>query len=129
MKREIKFRAWDNKFSRMYEYGEKCIGIHYDDWELQRLFENGDEAECAEIDGEIIILMQYTGLKDKHEKEIYEGDVFKLYHADSTYGDSYVVTYNEIHLQWYLGDNALCGMRVQDEEIIGNIYENPDLAK
>ena len=47
MKREIKFRAWDKKFSRMYEYGEKCIGIHYDDWELQRLFENGDEAECA----------------------------------------------------------------------------------
>ena len=42
--REIKFRAWDDKFSRMYEYGEKCIGIHYDDWELQRLFENGDEA-------------------------------------------------------------------------------------
>lgn len=71
--REIKFRAWDGK--RMYydpnDFYLRMDGSCFDVFEGEM-----DEPICGQP-----ILMQYTGLKDKNGKEIYEGDIVKTsYH-------------------------------------------------
>jgi len=77
-------------------------------------------------------LMQYTGLKDKNGKEIYEGDVIELLNASDNYG----TRRNRRVVEWRaglctLGFNLGIGRKRNGcvYEIIGNIYENPELLK
>ena len=82
-----------------------------------------------------LIVMQYTGLKDKHGKEIYDGDIVTI-----TYIECRRCKYieSETGLIAWSTDNACWGLKVgddkeyypigwEDSEIIGNIYENPEL--
>jgi uncharacterized phage protein (TIGR01671 family) len=123
-KREIKFRAWQTKYETMYnptdgiyiEFGETLV-VGFDDGDLR-------------LEGEDVVLMQYTGLKDKNEKEIYEGDIvsygknrlFAVVWAEK-YGSWYVVPCGE-----YENDSEL-GKTEKACEVIGNIYENPELLQ
>lgn len=126
MKREIKFRAWDKIKKRMYldiqlQYSEgKWLALPY-----------GSHAEPLES----FDLMQYTGLKDKNGKEIYEGNILNW---GRHIGNKKPL--NEI-VQWYQKD-GFCGFRLKSTkddtympinpfnlklEVIGNIYENESL--
>ena len=136
--REIKFRAWDISNKKMLIQKEK-----YNDFEdltnfLQ--FEVWDLLDCDE-DKKNIILMQFTGLKDKNGKEIYEGDIVEI--KEETHkrlqgfkGQKYKVIFNEgsfeIKREINIGieqnnlgtvNSYIC------LEIIGNIYENPELLE
>ena len=66
--REIKFRVWDIINKRILNYGEI---MHLPMWEV---FPGTPEQRAFNV-------MQYTGLKDKHGKEIYEGDLCKSYNG------------------------------------------------
>lgn len=71
-------------------------------------------------------LIQYTGLKDKNDKEIYEGDIVYI----AGMGNS-KVEWDRCHAGWIF-DNRSQGCEYSDviediETIIGNIYENPEL--
>lgn len=77
------------------------------------------------INGQI---MQYTGLKDKSGKEIYEGDIVKEQYHGSLYVQE--VKWSEPNSGFWIGGAAHLNKGVaQDLEIIGNIYENSELLK
>ena len=122
--REIKFRAWHKEKKIMGE----VLGI---DILHKEIFFSNEDADCYEhTDFKDIELMQYTGLKDKNEKEIYEGDILKL-------RDNHGIQLVKYHDEWsaFIVESqkdtsvGVLGLYFdkEDFEIIGNAYENPEL--
>lgn len=122
--REIKFRAWHKGKKIMGE----VLGI---DILHKEIFFSNEDADCYEhTDFKDIELMQYTGLKDKNEKEIYEGDIVKL---RANHGIGVVKYYDEwgAFVIEYIKPRPLAVLGInyykENIEILGNIYENPEL--
>ena len=138
MNREIKFRVWDIENKKMldleelnYEYGEPAIRTTmYSDY-----FGTDD-----------MILMQYTGLKDKNGVEIYEGDIVKAHFTKGhwTYNDKSYYGYKNGRVEYcvdcfilYIENykekiyplSAFGDRQIKDLEVIGNIYDNPELIE
>ncbi len=110
--RVIKFRAWDKTLNKIHSWS--TIENHFTLEEL--------------LDTNFFEAMQYTGLKDKNGVEIYEGDIL------SYFGFEYEVTFEESAFGWSEDGQfyAFAEMAIDEIEktkIIGNIYENPKLAK
>ena len=126
--REIKFRAWHKEKKEIIDV-EEIDFIN----EVINYIDNDYLNNRQEIIGayfENIELMQYTGLKDKNEKEIYEGDIVKL---RANHGIGVVKYYDEwgafVVEYIKLKKIAVLGMNYceEDIEVIGNIYENTEL--
>ena len=122
--REIKFRAWLKEKKIMGE----VLGI---DILHKEIFFSNEDVDCYEhSDFKDIELMQYTGLYDKNEKEIYEGDIVKL---RANHGIGVVKYYDEwgAFVIEYIKPRplAVLGMNYykEDIEVLGNIYKNPEL--
>lgn len=122
MTREIKFRAWNKIARRMSE-----------PFNLYSLTDGYFTNKKGTIDAMTFVLsecdvIQFTGLKDKNDKEIYEGDILKV---PEEYGEDKVI------VSWYVSSGAWglkgCEMFLydltNDREVIGNIHENPELLK
>lgn len=109
--REIKFRAWLPDIQMMNNW---MSGV------------DGGTKENIEsyLDDPDSILMQYTGLKDKNGKEIYEGDIV---HFKTKGGNemTYDVRYSDYHAGFK--PTRLTQTNYQEITVIGNIYENPEL--
>ena len=114
-----KFRAWDKENKEMVEVellGKGVLLIKDGEWENIEDFE----------------VMQYTGLKDRNDKEIYEGDL--LQHPNGTIAEiqysDYLAAFVAVYVQ-----NGNTEIDYLDKEIIneciivGNIYENQELLE
>jgi uncharacterized phage protein (TIGR01671 family) len=119
--RELKFRAWDGR--KMYnDIG--AFGTDAFDREGENIWMWEEPPEQ---------IMQFTGLHDKHGKEIYEGDILKETHgtcARKAPRANAVVVWkdNGWKRDTYNGDcNVFPSIDVREMEVIGNIYESPEL--
>ena len=120
--REIKFRVWDKEDKKIRE----VTFINFYD-EFVRLDEKADGSSIVRKLGEFE-LMQYTNLKDKNGNEIYEGDILLF---DNAFNDRKCeVKWREEENSWSVYYNYEKGFYQKlksDCEIVGNIYENPEL--
>ena len=137
---EIKFRVWDIGEEKMLE--DVSIPL------LREYYDSGTIHTLNDVFSQLlgIELLQYTGLKDKNGKVIYEGDIVEINmgqilpaYLKVTYGGpwdyaGFGLTHkrpkppfneDETDYTW----DALNPQYAKDCEVIGNIYENPDLLK
>ena len=146
-KREIKFRAWINADKQI----RPVIGLFYEPNTMELMDVNvGDNEKIDWRSQSDVILMQYTGLKDKNGKEIYEGDIvvtpgYQNPLSGEIEADLCVVEYRGITLCYveYYANEGESGKRItpvtdyigydcdvdEDCEVIGNIYENIELIE
>jgi uncharacterized phage protein (TIGR01671 family) len=135
--RKIKFRAWSKQHKEMLDVRE--IGFKQNGGiefviliKPRQINERGDigfEFPKKYIDGNSLKLMQYTGLKDKNGKEVYEGDIVYFGFTGLVYYDKKKAQYRvDIEegrsAELTLVQNGECYVKV-----IGNKYENPELLE
>ena len=126
--REIKFRAWVKEKKAIFE----VILIDYVTKKVTYLLERvGHLLSIRDAKFYDVELMQYTGLKDKNNKEIYEGDILF-----ESFGEKYykVIFENGSFKAEVEGDFEeysfdLIDVVAQGYEVVGNIYENPELME
>ena len=118
MSREIKFRAWDKYENKI----RKVRAINFTNKDLWLEIEDNRimGANFFEVE-----LMQYTGLKDRNDKEIYEGDIVRYFKDElgvvKFVAGSFIIDGNTCYESFLeLGGKIA---------IVGNIYENPDLLE
>lgn len=113
--REIKFRVWDTDFKKMLLVNDAkfvngvMIGAKGVSWDSK------------------VVIMQFTGLKDKNSREIFESDILK------DYGEVVWVEQSASFRVNPFGNKDISFMEsflnMDELEVIGNVYENPELLK
>ena len=153
MGRLIKFRAWHKKEMKMYSVWEMSAFV---DGNFNHVNENltvglwHEENQRNKFDPDFIIetpkanveLMEYAGLKDRNSVEIYEGDIVKWTDEFAMLGEPKEFI-RQIKWETYYGSGWNFGVSYKDGEkrwsypapsqedieVIGNIYQNPELLK
>jgi uncharacterized phage protein (TIGR01671 family) len=149
MNREIKFRIWDKQYNRWLENSNS---LHcYSNWTICPFTGNlvdyvgaydGDHGDTFTaspaadyylkgtkiVKGPRYTIQQYTGLKDKNGKEIYEGDIISGEFYDTEYHHSETIKAEVIF------NNGAFNIAIREWhkpsfEVVGNIFENPELLK
>ena len=128
MNRDIKFRAWVKDRKAIFE----VILIDYVSKKITYLLERvGHLLNIRHDKFNDVELMQYSGLTDMMEKEIYEGDILFESFGEKPYK---VIFENGSYRAEFEGDFEeysfdLIDVVAQGCEVVGNIYENPELLK
>ncbi len=158
----IKFRAWCRDAKDKFHMEENCpvtlTTQESTDWlDGMKKYSYVQPSLCVPSRGSIVAIMQFTGLKDKNGKEIYEGDILLIpdcytdkitedggpqeefnhlapvVFADGSFGCDINEPgdfYHRGFISFPVMENEMASVFDECEiEVIGNIYENPDLLK
>lgn len=150
MSREVKFRIWDKTSNRML-YQDDFERVELDTKNKMVSLVRSETIESSYVldyeDGIEAEIMQYTGFKDTKNKEIYEGDILHVTKVSMCGVDKYNVAEYNTDVRWEDGafvikgdadvdcyDTWLASYNNPDSpqieiEVIGNIYENPELLE
>lgn len=119
-----KFRVWDKLDKEIYEAGE----IHW----FRGEFDFIGDGITFKRDADEVELMQSTGLFDRNGKEVFVGDIVKCtrgclheVYLEKEYGGTFIGGMPAVYLKGLSEGYAWTGY----EEIIGNVYENPELLE
>ena len=138
--RKIKFRAW--KTTKSNSRIEKIVHFGLLDLDEDYIIPSGTYLDSSmnppEENNGPCVIMQYTGLRDKNGKEIYEGDIVDTDYAGDVF--RHRVCWSVIGAKFYFSDEDAPGRDVSSNQhyqlssylsdrygVIGNIYENPEL--
>ncbi|RKY72549.1 MAG: hypothetical protein DRP97_00520 [Candidatus Latescibacterota bacterium] len=116
MTRTPKYKIWDGK--TMHQSDNIQLQFSTDGWIA---LPYGANAEIIHNP----IMLEFTGLKDENGKMIFEGDVLKYEREKKKIG---IVNYNNKYVCYMFGNDEI-GDNIFNIEILGNIYENPELLK
>ncbi len=141
IKREIKYRAWDG--SCMYSQDDCYFTFGKDEkgqagkyWSCY-LYEKNGSHYCCDSTDEDVVMMQYTGIKDCKGKDIYEGDVIRNPNSTEPEDVGFEVCFDGFGFK-YKSVFLIEGKKMigdpfshtsSDYEVVGNVYENPELLK
>jgi uncharacterized phage protein (TIGR01671 family) len=136
--REIKFRG------KRKDDGLWIYGYYSYKWRTQQHYIrcSPDQGMMTDAEFEVIpeTVGQFTGLKDKDGKEVFEGDIFKcpdFYGGKFAYAGEWIEDYEDLIEEitfsegsFFVGDMPLHAIFDKETfEVIGNIYENPEFLK
>lgn len=132
MNREIKFRG--KNYENKWKYGD----LVQEKWKQGKAIMIKKETTAWSVLEDTV--GQYTGLDDKNGKEIYEGDIVLLdcyYYEEPAFDGEFKVIYDDINGMWLLVDlenkdrgvtfGEIRSYYKAEIEVIGNIYDNPEL--
>lgn len=136
---EYKFRAWNKNTKKMYKIGQ--ITLEKGTWNYEP--DNREYIGMSVPYQPSFILMQYTGLKDKNGKEIYEGDIVKSYFENGLGAENKCLIIYDEYLCAFMGQELRTKQQylfnegnpnkkdkqLKYTEVIGNIYENKNLLE
>lgn len=131
--REIKFRGITGTTEGkkwVYGYLYKIKSFFSEDYQY---FIKNEHLQETRVDEDTI--GQYTGLKDKNGKEIYEGDIIRFKDRITNKEDVFTVKYSEERASFVLNNKVYDEMTINARdkillvEVIGNIYDDPELLE
>lgn len=128
-----RYRAWDVLAEKMID---EILMISFVRKEIIGKFSDGSTSVPLKFEdernGEDVILMQSTGLRDKNGKEVFIGDIIKCtrgclheIYLEKEYGGTFMGGIPAVYLKGLDVGYAW----TEDEEIIGNVHENPELLE
>ena len=121
--RKIKFRAFDRKCQKMRKIS--TIGLNGKGVDSMLTFSHDKDGCTQAMLNNYSDLMQFTGLKDKNRKEIYEGDIMQ---HDNPFDIPFVVNWIDADCGFGFNDGTTSYVIADPSlTVIGNIHENPEL--